>query len=57
MKLVHKTRRGAKVSKRYDRAQTPYQRLLTPRCLSTFTAQELATRYANLNPIAVRQAI
>ncbi|MDI6771340.1 MAG: integrase [bacterium] len=57
MKLVHKTRRGAKVWNRYDRAQTPYQRLLTSRCLSTITAQVLATRYANLNPIAVRQGI
>lgn len=57
MKLVHKTRHGAKVHKRYDRAQTPYQRLLTSRCLSTTTAQELATGYANLNPIAVRQEI
>jgi hypothetical protein len=28
-KLQSKTRVGAKVSKRYDRAQTPYQRLLT----------------------------
>jgi transposase InsO family protein len=27
-KLISKTRTGAKVSKRYDRAQTPYQRLL-----------------------------
>ena len=28
-KLVTKTRVGAKVTKRYDRAQTPYQRLLS----------------------------
>ena len=28
MKLVSKTRHGAKVNKVYDKAQTPYQRLL-----------------------------
>lgn len=57
MKLVHKTRRGAKVHKRYDRAQTPYQRLLSSGCLTLSTTQELAASYANLNPIAVRQEI
>ena len=30
-KLVSKTRTGAKVTKRYDKAQTPYQRLLAHR--------------------------
>ena len=28
MKLIHKTRHGARVHKVYDSAQTPYQRLL-----------------------------
>ena len=28
LKLVAKTREGAKVTKRYERAQTPYRRLL-----------------------------
>jgi transposase InsO family protein len=31
MKLVAKTRAGAKVSKRFDLARTPYRRVLAPR--------------------------
>jgi len=33
-KIVSKVRRGARVTKRYDRAQTPYQRVITARVLT-----------------------
>jgi hypothetical protein len=51
MKLVHKTRNGAKVHKVYDQAQTPYQRLLRWGILSDAKRRELAAIYAGLNPI------
>ena len=50
MKLVHKTRHGAKVHKVYDTAQTPYQRLLSAGILTEAKQQELAATYHRLNP-------
>ena len=41
MKLVHKTRHGAKVHKVYDQAQTPYQRLLRSGVLTKAKRHEL----------------
>jgi len=45
MKLMAKTRHGAKVHKVHDMARTPYQR------------QELATSYHGLNPTALLRQI
>lgn len=42
MKLKHKTRHGAKVHKVYDRARTPYQRLLESGILSESKRQQMA---------------
>ena len=61
-KLISKTRTGAKVSKRYDRAQTPYQRLLThaatdPAVLDQVDAHRLATLLQATNPAAARRQI
>ncbi len=50
MKLVTKTRHGARVHKVYDRAQTPYQRLLKAGVLTETKRQELAATYNYLNP-------
>ena len=50
MKLVSKTRHGAKVHKLYDTAQTPYQRLLSFNILSERKRKELQTIYQSLNP-------
>ena len=50
MKLLSKSRHGAKVHKVYDTAQTPYQRLLTLDVLSGTKKQELAATYSRLNP-------
>lgn len=54
LKLVEKTRDGARVHKRYDRAQTPYQRLLASGVLAPEAAQQLAERYAELHPIRLK---
>ena len=51
MKLVYKTRHGARVHKVYDTAQTPYQRLLAAGVLTEAKQQELAATYHRLNPV------
>ena len=60
-KLVAKSRHGAKVHKVYDKAQTPYQRLLKSGVLTEDKKRELAPIYAALNPVKllrqVRQAV
>ena len=53
-KLTAKVRHGARVTKRYDRAQTPYQRLLASGILTAASRQALAARYAQLNPVALQ---
>jgi len=57
MKLVHKTRHGAKVHKVYDIAQTPYQRLLKAGTLTKAKQQELAATYHRLHPITLLEQI
>ena len=57
MKLVSKTRHGAKVHKVYDIARTPYQRLLEAGVLTEAKQQELATTYHGLNPILLLKQI
>ena len=51
MKLVAKTRHGAKVYKVYDTAKTPYQRLLESDVLTPAKQAELAATYHGLNPV------
>ena len=57
MKLVRKTRHGAKVHKVYDTAQTPYQRLLKTGVLTEAKRQELAATYYHLNPVTLLRQI
>jgi hypothetical protein len=49
-KLVSKERHGARVLKRYDRAQTPYRRLLASDVLAPERRDALAAEYDRLNP-------
>lgn len=61
-KLISKTRTGAKVTKRYDTAQTPYQRLLAhasidPHVLDDMDARRLATLLETTNPAAASREI
>jgi len=57
MKLMAKTRHGAKVHKVYDRARTPYQRLLEAGVLTEAKQQQLAAMYHGLNPVALLRQI
>ena len=57
MKLVSKTRHGAKVNKVYDTARTPYQRLLEASVLTEAKRQELAATYHGLNPVRLLKQI
>ena len=57
MKLVTKTRHGAKVHKVYDTARTPYRRLLEAGVLTEAKQQELAAIYHGLNPVSLLRQI
>ncbi|MDZ4247370.1 MAG: transposase family protein [Dehalococcoidia bacterium] len=57
MKLVSKTRHGAKVHKVYDTAQTPYQRLTKAGVLTEAKKAELAATYHGLNPVKLLEQI
>ena len=57
MKLVSKARRGAKVYKTYDTAQTPYQRLVQAGVLTEAKKAELAATYYGLNPVKLLKQI
>jgi len=57
MKLVTKTRHGAKVHRVYDTAQTPYQRLLKSGVLPETKRQELSATYYHLNPTLLLKQI
>jgi hypothetical protein len=57
MKLLSKSRHGARVHKVYDTAKTPYQRLLDLDALTEAKKAELATSYSRLNPIKLLKQI
>ena len=56
-KLVGKEREGAKVRKRYDVAQTPYQRLLASGQLAAPQREQLARLHDLLDPVHLQQQI
>ena len=53
MKLVSKEREGSKVKKRYDKAKTPYQRVLESDQVTEEVKARLRQQYAPLNPLAL----
>ena len=54
-KLIEKKRRGAKIVKRYDRAGTPYQRLLENKEFPECEKEKLKRMYAQLNPAELKR--
>lgn len=54
-KLIKKVRLGAKVTKTYDQAQTPYQRLIQSGVLTQDNQIQLKTLYELLNPVQLQQ--
>jgi len=57
VQLVSKQRQGGKVTKRYDVAQTPYQRMLTAPGVKESMKERLHAMYLTLNPAALRREI
>jgi len=57
MKLTSKERVGSKVTKRYDRAQTPYQRVLAAPKVGKAAKERLRAKYQTLNPAALKRKL
>jgi len=57
MKLIAKTRQGAKVRKRFDTARTPYQRVMASPHVSPQAKQALTRTYLGLNPAGLKRQI
>src|SRR5215210_71875 len=57
MKLKSKERHGARVKKKYDKARTPYQRLLESSFITEQTKQQLRARYHALNPAQLKRQL
>jgi hypothetical protein len=57
MKLVGKSRRGARVYRRYDTPRTPCQRLLERQDVPKEVKQQLEHRYNQLNPAALKREL
>ncbi len=57
MVLIHKERTGAKVTRQYDRAKTPYQRVLDAPEVAEDVKDALRRQYATLNPAALLRQI
>ena len=56
-KLTKKTRHGARVTRHYDRPQTPYQRVLACAELPEVVKQRLREQFAAIDPIALNDQI
>ena len=57
MKLISKTRNGAKVTKKYDTPRTPYQRLMESPAISRKHKAALKAEYESLNPAQLKRKI
>jgi hypothetical protein len=57
MKLVEKTRIGSRVTKKYDTAQTPYQRVLDSQHIPKSAKAKLKRQYKTLNPASLKRKI
>ncbi|MDI6822329.1 MAG: transposase family protein [Actinomycetota bacterium] len=57
MKLVEKTRVGSKVKKRYDRAKTPFKRVLESPHVPEENKERLKGEYVTLNPAELKRKI
>jgi hypothetical protein len=57
MKLVSKTRHGAKVYRVYDTALTPYQRVLKSGVIEEASKVQINSIYAHLNPVRLLKQI
>jgi Integrase core domain len=56
-KLISKVRDGAKITKRYDQAQTPYARAMAHPAVKPLRRRRLTAQHASFNPAAVQRQI
>lgn len=57
IKLVDKVRIGSSIKKKYDKAQTPYQRLMTSNCLTLEQKKTLQDKFITLDPFDLQKTI
>lgn len=57
MRLVEKTREGAKVRRRHDQPSTPYRRILEHKEIPEKTKRALRRQYLQLNPAELKRQI
>lgn len=57
MKLASKERQGSQVTKRYDQAQTPYQRVLSSNAVQDALKESLRRQYQELDPVFLLQEL
>ena len=57
MKLIQKIRIGSRLRKKYDKPQTPCQRVLASLLVPETKKEELINQYAHLNPAHLRRQI
>jgi hypothetical protein len=56
-KLLRKTRVGARIKKEYEKAQTPYQRLMDSPALTSEQKEKLRIRKAGFNPFHLQKEL
>jgi len=56
-KLIKKKRMGSKITKRYDKAKTPYRRVLASPDIENKIKVKLKNKYAMLNPAELKRKI
>jgi hypothetical protein len=57
LKLLEKTREGSRTIKKYEKARTPYQRVLASKHISQQVKDNLTKQYNSLDPIALKEQI
>ena len=57
MKLMSKTRKGTKITKKYDTAKTPYRRILIDNAIDEYQKTKLKSTYEDLNPFELKRKI
>ncbi len=57
LKLASKTRVGSKVSKKYDKARTPFRRVLESKSIDDKIKKSLKREYDSLNPAELKRKI
>lgn len=57
MKCIERKRVGSRIIKKYDKAKTPYQRVVESDDVPQNVKTDLNKRYAELNPVALRKEI